>query len=651
MGEKVCIRVLGNPLPFAVGESALSEESIANRGLSTDPQDRANVQIGTQLQGLQGKAVDVLHCYGDALTLTAPPAVLVPNPAFKRLEIEKLSGFVDPDEASAPLPSVTEEVTEDGDCSHSAAANDNNAIDEGENKQENKEDTLESAVDTGADDPAEDEMVDTEEDYVDVSNVEMLDATEATMDPSAMDEFIIRCVLLVMRYIVKDASLPVLVSTLWPIILRVPQAEIESSILLRKSTFRKVSNVFRHLERRGVIEMEDENGISSVTSIARTHVVWASAKLTAGEDSSAFRKRVSSETVSAHSSDSTGTGLGDSLFLSTVASAPANSNTIMGSGSLRSSVTKGSGSGLDKVNVIELYKPPRSFLRSLFINSQAQLAENIFKASEVRMLLTQYIVANKYESPDNKGFVIIPPSDDELYPVVVKLKIAKPVVPDVGSIPTVSEFSGSVLCKRIEDEEMLQFEKFSLDGQGSSGDAVAENDDATDGDACEMDTCEEAIMEIIEPVTESGPKSSVCGVKATPAPQVPKLHGGSASTSSSDPWKRSTSTPFKAISLPSRTVAVKNSSGGSGKSALSSSSQSQHRQPQQPRASAASVPVAVKHDLMLKREELLVAVLAGMTKYHGKEREGQFVICSGGIPKISIVVERRVGNAVSCDCC
>jgi hypothetical protein len=249
-GERVCIRALGNPLPFAVGESALSEESIQLRGISTLAEDRANIQISSIVQGLQGKVVDVLHCYGDSLTLSGPSSILVPNTGFTRAEIRRLQDFVEAVEVACAA-NVTSVPAEN--CSGVKAIE--IPVDEASEHVENESEDrgVSDNPPAALDDVDDDVAIDIEDNSEEAVNIQEEDhnesglegdgneqleqendgalISEAVVDSAQMDEAIVRYVCLVLRYVVKDTSLPVLVSTIWPIVLRYVQlAESDESV-------------------------------------------------------------------------------------------------------------------------------------------------------------------------------------------------------------------------------------------------------------------------------------------------------------------------------------------------------------------------------------------------------------------------------------
>jgi hypothetical protein len=412
--------------------------------------------------------------------------------------------------------------------------------------------------------------------------------------------------------------------------------------------------VFKHLKIRRVVEIEDDNGIAAITTIARAHSVWTGVKLNEGEDSNAFRKRVSSESVSAAAAaEISESSANKPMFLSAAAVAPANANTIIGIGSLSKSALSAGG----KINVVELYKPPRSYLLGVFAGSSGELAENVYRASEVRTLLSQYIAANSFESAENKACVVIPSTSD-LYPIVAKnIKTAKPVNIDNATNPQANDSSMNSkhdIYAEIEELEAEQFKNFVLDHGVSSPSEQPVNYDKLDAAVIsgnedfkdpsdimeEFSVSKEAGRECgavgEQPESDSTNSSSAAAVNQTAGYRFGNSSGICNNTAqqtisthrtAADPWKRASTAPFKPISLPSAGAgkAAKNSSvhGKSGSISNNASSGSTgNTKASKPQISKPAAVVAEKYDLMVKRDELLLSILQGMTKYHGIEREG-----------------------------
>lgn len=92
-GGKVAVKVKNDPLPFAVGEAAVSFETLAAQGQR------------------KGKAMNVLHVYGDLIT----PAKSLPNSGFSSSRIYGLvaDGSSCESDDDAEAPAVTEATSSD----------------------------------------------------------------------------------------------------------------------------------------------------------------------------------------------------------------------------------------------------------------------------------------------------------------------------------------------------------------------------------------------------------------------------------------------------------------------------------------------------------------------------------------------------------
>jgi hypothetical protein len=104
------------------------------------------------------------------------------------------------------------------------------------------------------------------------------------------DEQIERATMLCLRYLVKPDKLPILASNLWFLVQRssVARFELEGSdsaeaeaargedngnIDIKRSSFKKVSNYFASLEKRGVLTLQTtEDGITSVLTLDTSHI-------------------------------------------------------------------------------------------------------------------------------------------------------------------------------------------------------------------------------------------------------------------------------------------------------------------------------------------------------------------------------------------
>lgn len=191
LNELVSIRVRGNPIPFAVGVSLVSWE-------------------GIQHNGMRGRAVHILHVYGDCLchkwNRNAPI-----NDGFSMIRIMPLAGYEEPlvvkekmiYETEGGLNSAEGEdaCTEEG-VQHELPVKEhekhNGDIKESVGQEEAEPEAI--AVMSGEANPGE--------------------SRDNELNKSEMDIFLEVLLLRALYYIVKDKHLPFAVSSLWALILR-----------------------------------------------------------------------------------------------------------------------------------------------------------------------------------------------------------------------------------------------------------------------------------------------------------------------------------------------------------------------------------------------------------------------------------------------
>jgi len=212
-GEKVCIRVLGNPLPFAVGKSEVSGENVINGG--------------GLCGGAKGKAVSVVHTFGDCLwssvrRVGVEETVCFPNPGFMR-QLHRVEGVQqdeggDGEEGSGDEKASCEEQQQHEDMRHGGVR-------------------TESIVESSDD----------------------------------MDRAMLVCTLRALKYILKDRDLPLLVSSLWSTVCRCALPG-EPTLTVRRSSFGKVSSFLEHLHGEGLLEVSGiGDGVGELVCIQRQH--------------------------------------------------------------------------------------------------------------------------------------------------------------------------------------------------------------------------------------------------------------------------------------------------------------------------------------------------------------------------------------------
>jgi translation initiation factor 2D len=233
-GSKASIRVAGNPLPFAVGDSLVSGESLASGKL-------------------RGRAVTVLHVYGDLIST----ASVVPNSGFGPSRIYALEGYTEPgadadgaDAYSSDEDSDTGSAGGEGDDGQVAEAGQQSGtqaeagdlgadgadavaagiagvhIHDAQERNADAGDLPEDGAGVGQIEEGEDGAGG--EGIVDCDVVQEGDDGE-TGNPAgasraeaaeAQNALLLQAVLLASKYVVKDKQLPMLVSTYWALIQR-----------------------------------------------------------------------------------------------------------------------------------------------------------------------------------------------------------------------------------------------------------------------------------------------------------------------------------------------------------------------------------------------------------------------------------------------
>ena len=190
LGEVCAVRVLGNPLPFAVGASLCSWEGIlANRG--------------------RGKALEVLQCFGDLLSGTGMGFTTHgPNAGFQcgGQRVLPLPGWEEPLLADT---AAVDSDAEDGDDSVGDTDTDTDADGSGGDGKCGDGDAGAAAAEAIAD-----------------LSLSAAAAPSRRDDPTpeqraAMGMRLRNALLLLLKHVLKDRALPALVNVVWPTLLRV----------------------------------------------------------------------------------------------------------------------------------------------------------------------------------------------------------------------------------------------------------------------------------------------------------------------------------------------------------------------------------------------------------------------------------------------
>lgn len=220
IGEPVCIKVVGNPLPFAVGVSLINRTTLASMR-----NDDGSIK--------KGKAVEVLHLYGDLITARG----MVPNSGFGSSCIYAIDGKTlkeQQEEQTEEEEQEEEEEKADDDNNDDDDAKDTGCTDSALDYDEavddmNSGDTAEGGLLSDQLEACKDEVLNTTDPNADeselVADIHTLAVdAEDPADPSSTtaqhDEALLRAVLLGTKYVLKSPQLPMLVSTYWTLLQR-----------------------------------------------------------------------------------------------------------------------------------------------------------------------------------------------------------------------------------------------------------------------------------------------------------------------------------------------------------------------------------------------------------------------------------------------
>ncbi len=213
VGEKVCIRVQGNPIPFAVGKSEMDGPAIQSAMQSNSSGWK------------KGKGVTIIQIFGDSLWqqcrdqlrgvevhgVRDPMVIVYPNLGFSRqltivdsIDIEpllQLPVILSKAEASDETPKIEEPNEAKQVLSSEVELTDASSL----ISQVDVEPSCEREPETPQDEVGEIQNSD---------DPPSLSATEA------MDRLLVVCLLRALKYLVKDKDLPLLTSSLWSIVTR-----------------------------------------------------------------------------------------------------------------------------------------------------------------------------------------------------------------------------------------------------------------------------------------------------------------------------------------------------------------------------------------------------------------------------------------------
>lgn len=617
VGERCCLRILGNPLPFAVGESLI------------------DYSVFTRKSELKGKAMNILHSYGDLLA-----DKVVPNAGFSFQEIR-------------PLPKVPGEVREDEEDDEEGEAED----DEDEKAEEGKipsqevsdasasgvveavaadaagetseqlpaaEDTDQAEADSSIMLPTPPPSLADQEDRA--SSDEEGDSEEphgerddgiAQISEADMNNAILRALSLALRYIIKDSHLPILASKLWALMLRCHIAAtssiaaessdvtVPSHLDMRRSSFRKVAAFLQHCQREGILVSHTSQGVTQITSVARSHPITRAHKV---DDVDRFKAIVNNT-----SSASAGNG-------------PAQSTASQGN-------TSGGGGAASrgKIDVVELVKFPKA-MREIFGDQHDEAFGDLLRLSAARQVFAQFIRTHDLQDPQaahclRLSYEKYPELCQQLRPLAVK---------------ATGEKKGASTATQLPPPPP------SLSSEERPYGRETEEEDEVDGGVGSHTS--DWIDSVITPM-----EKTVIGLRRRPEGLINLDDMGNtsirpAATTTATTTKTSKqSATWKPISLPPSRPAT--SRPGPSTTSSSSSSGAAHAGTARPgsKAKDKTRPEEDRSDVVISKEDFVKGCMSKLTAYHAILRPGP-----GGMtltefhcrapPKIAISTECRAGN-------
>jgi predicted RNA-binding protein (TIGR00451 family) len=366
VGDICSVRVYGNPLPFAIGQSTCSNEGIL-------------------VNHRRGKALEVLSCFNDLLCgIGMDFTSLGPN-----------SGFIFNSSVILPLEDHLDEYSdqyvepEDSDNKNEEKDNTN------EKESAEVDGCLVNALDT-----------------LSVKDEEPTSRSEPTTEQRlAMNYRLRNALILLLKHVLKDKALPALINVIWPTLLRVGEFlyntekpglivtdtdpeknndDVEVELLenmknvvdIKRSQYRSVLVFMKWAAQEGILTLKEdkEKCSTSIETVIRTHILFRVVRL-ANPD--ALREYLDNDT-SNEDDDST----------------MKNNKKL-------------------QITVTDLYKMPQSMktLESVASNVGLKLHKYL-SANELKEVLMAYFKANKnkLENEKDRASVIIP-TDDLLWEI------------------------------------------------------------------------------------------------------------------------------------------------------------------------------------------------------------------------------------------
>lgn len=587
-GDKVCVKVLGNPLPFAVGDSVLS---VSQSLLQTTERKK-------------GRAMVPLQVFGDLLS-----GSVVPNAGFEDSSlirpIEDMSAIYgdDSDSGSDNGDEFVEGDHGTGICEEQEGKGSMELKKEDDDKITVKG-ICDSKIDNNIDVDAEEDK-----DRLDVDGEGEGEAegegnsadkeTHNALTKEEEDERLMTAVLLAFKYIVKDPMLPMLVSTFWSIMQRCDPEGRE--VKIKRSSYRKVSSFLTYCSRQQLLSVQEDSGVAEVIAVSRTHELFRGIKV---PNPDAFKARVAASDNPVSAAEAVAaTGGGTASFS-------------------QQSSTAGTGGGIKITGVVELLKPPKT-MREVFGAVRGEFGECL-RLGEVKQALVEYLRQHASLVPGDKASVQMS-CQDPLLKLLPK-DLSKAVEPLPPHPPTTTE--------QIEDnEEEVDWDKLQTydDDERDQGSLSAGVVDLSLS-SLPSSACAEIGMKIH--------KDGLCNIDTKKSGDRLNSMGNTINSSSSN--SSSSSSYWRPVSLPPP-KAVSVIQKGSSNSRQGYDNKSKKKKKAQEEVD----PNAVCE---LRKDALIKAVAAKMSPYYvilgSRSSSGGWrgTVHSGSLPKARVILESRMGN-------
>jgi predicted RNA-binding protein (TIGR00451 family) len=461
VGEVVCIRVIDNPLPFAVGRSACSWE-------------------GIMTNNRKGKAVDVFHVFGDCLSHMGGAIAnnKGPNDGFVlgAKFIKPLEGYSDKDLGEMLIDAESSEDEEAGKGGEDEVAK---GVDELSLKEDNNndDDDDEEEEEEGKSNKKMKRFQLKKEGIEQHSCAAREEATES--ERKAMDSALWTSLVLLLKHSVKDKALPALINVVWPSLLKIgeyltsrgvnaglvvesetvsedgdataPPPALTLDLEIKRSHHRSVSALFSYAAKQGLLSLEEQQpGVFAVSAVNRTHISFRQIRMANVDTFRTGLAAMESEAAAMHDG-----GI-------------ANANQ---GGKAGAKI----GQGRIQVIIKNYYTMPRN-VRAAFPSLDSSNKHQYLTAADVKGLLTTAIKEGGLAMASDSGSVLVPP-EDPMHPLArsiykrfaVKEAASKPVAAAPVPAPVQQQAVEEDEYPAYDDYEEEEDEQYATGGRVVAG--------------------------------------------------------------------------------------------------------------------------------------------------------------------------------------